>query len=240
MATDPRKRQKKLERRNAKRQDKKHKLVRAHSGGLADRVAAAAKYQVLHAWVPDVLETDGIASLVFSRELPDGSVAVAVFLVDRWLLGVKDAYFDILTRSAYESKFVRELRGQYPARDVSPAYLRKLVEDAVAYAGNLGFAPHPDYHKAKLLFGNVDPSECTEQFQFGKNGKPFYFSGPNDSLQRSQRIIALLNSKCGPGEFDYVVPFAGEGQPGLVAHGPLGDDDDGHLLDFDEDPLEDG
>jgi hypothetical protein len=239
MAADPRKRQKKLERRNAKRQEKKHKIVRAHSGGLADRVSAAARYPVLHAWVPEALETQGIGSLLFSRELPDGSVAVAVFLVDRWCLGVKDAFFDILARSEYESKFVRKLRGEYPSRDVSPAYLRKLIEDAVAYAGNLGFAPHPDYHKAKLLFGDVDASECTEQFEFGQNGKPFYFAGPHDSPQRSQRIIALLSSKCGPSGFDCAVPFAAP-PPGLLDYGPLSADEDADLLDFDEDPLEDG
>jgi hypothetical protein len=240
MATGPRKRQKKLERRSAKRQEKKHKLVRAQPAGLADRLTAAAKQPVLHAFVPDVLETEGIGSVLLSRFLPDGSVAVAVFLVDRYLLGVKNAFFDILTRSEYETKFMRQMRGRYPARDVSPAYVRKLVEDVVAYAGKLGFAPHPDYHKAKLLFGDIDPSECREQFEFGKNGKPYYFAGPNDTLQRSQQIISLLTNKCGPGGFDYVVPFAapGEGLPGLFAHGPAVEDESENLLEF-EDELPD-
>ena len=41
---------------------------------------------------------------------------------------------EVFTRSAYESKFVREMRRQYPARDVSSACARKRVEAAVAYA----------------------------------------------------------------------------------------------------------
>src|SRR5436305_1385402 len=142
MATDPRKRQKKIERRAAKRSDKKHKLVRAQPAGLADRMAAAAKFPPLHAWIPDVLETEGIGSVLFSRELPNGMVAVAVFLVDRYCLGVKDALADVLTRSAYETRFVQGMRKEYPASNVSPACVRKRVEAAVAYAGDLGFAPH--------------------------------------------------------------------------------------------------
>jgi hypothetical protein len=244
MTADPRKRQKKLERRAAKRSEKKHKLVRAQPAGLADRMAAAAKYPPLHAWIPDVLETEGIASVLFSRELPNGMVAVAVFLVDRYCLGVKDALANVLTRSAYEGQFVREMRSQFPARDVSPACVRKLVEAAVAYAGNLGFAPHPDYHKAKMLFGAVDAGDCAEEFEFGKDGKPFFVAGPHDSLARCRQIVSILNHKCGPGGFEYFVPLAGPEEilPGGLLEGPEdvgGEGEGGNLLDFqDEEPDE--
>ena len=83
--------------------------------------AACPEYPVLQAGVQDVYYTEGIGSVLFSRELPDGSVAVAVFLVDRYCLGVKNALGDILTRSAYDSKFERQMRAQYPASNVSPA-----------------------------------------------------------------------------------------------------------------------
>jgi len=40
MGTDQRKRQKKLERRTAKRKEKKHSLVREQNAGLSDRLSA--------------------------------------------------------------------------------------------------------------------------------------------------------------------------------------------------------
>ena len=208
MATDPRKRQKKLERRTAKRQDKKHKIVRAQSAGLADRMTAAAKYPVLQAWVQDVYYTEGIGSVLLSRELPDGSVAVAVFLVDRYCLGVKNALADVFTRLRLRKQVRAANAGAVSSQQRVAGAGAQLVESAVAYAGNLGFAPHPDYHKAKLLFGTIDANECTEEFELGKDGKPFYVAGPNDSLQRSRQIISILNSKLGPGGFDYLVPLA--------------------------------
>jgi len=236
MATDPRKRQKKLERRNAKRQDKKHKIARAQPAGLADRITAAAKFPPLDAWVADVFYTEGIGQILFSRELPDHTVAVSVFLVDRYCLGVKDAFAQVLTRSAYDSEFVHNMRKQFPASNVSPSCARKVVEAAVAYAGNLGLAPHPDYHKAKLLFGAVDAGECTEEFEFGKDGKPFFVAGPNDSLQRSRQIIGVLTRKCGPDGFNFAVPFA---RPEELLPGAGQQEEPANLIDHDEEETPD-
>ena len=207
MATDPRKRQKKLERRNAKRKEKKHHLIRDQSAGSVAKLEAAAQCPVLHCWVADVLWEEGIGSVLLSRLLPNGSVAVAVFLVDRYCLGVKNAMVTIASRSDYESQFVHGLRRQYPAQDVSLAYARKLVEDAVEYAEELGFHPHADYHDAEVLFGDVDANECAEEFEFGKDGQPFFFAGPHDTPARCRLILATLTDRCGVGGFHYFIPF---------------------------------
>src|SRR4051812_12775178 len=104
MATNPRKRQKKLERRTAKRKEKKHLEVRSQSGGLTERLSAAARCPVLNCWISETLQTQGLGSVVLSRELPNGQVAVASFLVDRYCLGVKDAFAEVLHRTDYDAK----------------------------------------------------------------------------------------------------------------------------------------
>ncbi len=244
MATDPRKRQKKLERRNAKRKEHKHHLIRAQSGGLVEKLTAAANCPPLHCWVPDVLWREGLGSVLLSRLLPNGSVAVAVFLVDRYCLGVKNAMSAVISRSEYDSKFVRGLRIQYPARDVPLAYARKLVEDAVEYAEVLGFHPHADYHDAIVLFGDVDPGECAEEFEFGKAGRPYFFAGPHDTPERCRQILATLTKHCGIGGFDYTIPFGDPntflpksirpGHPRLAVSPEDGDELDG-MDEFDDD-----
>src|SRR5438105_3691381 len=120
MAADPRKRQKKLERRAAKRKEKKHLIVREQSAGLGERLTAAAAAPVLHAWVTDDLWTQGMGWVLLSRQLPNGYVAVVVFLVDRYCLGVKNALAEIVSRFEYDSKFVRKMRSQFTAKDVTP------------------------------------------------------------------------------------------------------------------------
>ena len=207
MATDPRKRQKKLERRNSKRQEKKHHLVRAARRGRR-ALAAATKYPVLnrldHRRPLDARHGLGAAS----RQMPDGSVAVVVFLIDRYCLGVKDALADVVGRYSYDKDFVTKMQSKFTSREVSPATVRKLVEEAVAYAAGLGFAPHADYHKAKPIFGTIDPRESTEEFEFGKDGKPFFIAGPNDTPQRCRQIMAVLAHDLGPDGFHYLIPMA--------------------------------
>jgi hypothetical protein len=227
MPTDPRKRQKKQERRAAKRKEKKHLQVRQQSAGLADRLTAATRFPILHCWIGDDLGPEGIGTVILSRELPGGQVAVASFLVDRYCLGVKDAFGAILGRASYNDRFVRQLHQKMPMSDAAPADARKLVEEAVAYARGLGLAPHPDYPKVLTLFGPVNAADSTATFEFGKDGKPLFVAGPHDTLARSRQIIAILTNTCGPGGFDYVVPLAG---PEFDRHIPEDLDEEMHPL----------
>jgi hypothetical protein len=209
MTNDPRKRQKKLQRRFAKRKEKKHLRLREKSAGIAERLSAAVKFPVLHCWIGDSIAQQGIGWVVLSRALPNGSIAVASFLVDSYCLGVKNVFMEILPRSDYESKYQRKLLADMPSRSVAPAEARKLLEEAAAYARGLGLAPHPDYLKAMVLFGDVQAADSDARFEFGKDGKPFFVSGPNDSPQRCKQIVAILANTCGPGQFDYLVAVAG-------------------------------
>src|SRR5262245_26993843 len=142
MASNPRKRQKKLERRTARRKQKKQTVARQESGGLPARLAGAAKYPVLHCWVMTALEDSGMGSVLFSRHA-GGMVAVAVFLVDRFCLGVKDAHGEVLHRADYDRKYVPRFQTDHPSRDLAPADAYKLLVDAAAYARSIGLPPHP-------------------------------------------------------------------------------------------------
>ncbi len=205
MPSDPRKRQKKLERREAKRKAKKEERGHNKPAGMAERLAAAAECPILHSWVSDALETQGIGWVCLSRQLPGGSVAFAIFLVDRYCLGVKDVVYNIVGRFDYDRDIVARTRTELPAKEVSPADARKIVESAVAYAEDLGLHPHPDYFKARALFGTIDASTSTIELEFGKDGKPFFVNGPNDTPQRCRQILRTLDRSCGPGGYHFML-----------------------------------
>jgi hypothetical protein len=210
MAADPRKRQKKLQRRAAKRKTKHQDMVRAKSAGLAERLDGAAGCPVLHSCATDDLSEQGLGWVCLSRQQPDGTVAFAIFLVDRYCLGVKDATADITSRYNYDTNVIRKMRSEFRSTDLSPAATRKLIEGAVEYARGLGFAPHPDYHRAMHIFGTIDPAECKEEFEFGHEGKPLFIRGPHDSSQRCRQILNTLEKSCGPGGFDYLMDVGGD------------------------------
>jgi hypothetical protein len=212
MPVDPRKRQKKLERRAAKQKEKKKALVRRSSDEATLAIRRAATAPVLHCLTPDSLWDQGMGQVLFSRELPDRRVAVAMFLVDAWCLGVKDAFGRIMGRLTYDSDILDRFRdGGF--EKLSPECGRKLVEGAVAYALDLGFHPHPDYQTAKLIFGDVDAGQCDREFTFGKDGKPYFFAGPHDDFAKCQRIIATLRDRLGEGGFHFTMPISGGALP---------------------------
>ena len=208
MAVDPRKRQKKVERRKLKHEAKKKALARHNAAGPATRIERASGAPILHCCTCDFLANQGMANLLVSRELSSGNVAFVAFLVDMYCLGVKDVTWAVVSRARYDWQVYGKLFREFKIVNLQPEYVRKVVEGAVDYARGLGFAPHEDYEKAKLIFGNIDAGTCREQIVYGKAGKPFFIAGPHDSPARCRHIIDVLTDRCGPEGFHFLMPIA--------------------------------
>jgi hypothetical protein len=89
--------------------------------------------------------------------------------------------------------FGRLKASSWPAEGRAP-HVPKLVEGAVEYARDLGFPPHADYSKAKLMFGDIEPSSCRPAFECGKDGK-LVRRPPLHDPERCERIVHAL-SEC--------------------------------------------
>ena len=147
----------------------------------------------------------GLGTVVVCRYKSNGSAEVGVFLVDVWCLGVKSAFFTRFDSPAdQEYKLNSFYRGDVPQPEPA-ANGRKLIEDAVTYAKSLGIAPSSDYKKGARVFGGIDVKEATRRYTFGKDGKPYYISGPDDD---SDRIVRILRNRLG--EHGFVAMIADE------------------------------
>jgi hypothetical protein len=235
MAADQRKRQKKLERRAAKRKDRRRELIRQKNRGLGELLAMAAGAPVLHSRVADTMWDQGLGHVMLSRQLPKDRVAVGMFLVDRYCLGVKDCFGRLMVRAEYNA-FCKELDEKFEMEDYTPADVRKLVEGAVDYARNLGLEPHPDYLRVKSIFGDIDARDSQEKFEFGSEGKPLFMNGPHDGPERCRRIISILEHSCGPGGFHVIMRLGGPTEMNAIDEDDLDDDfedgDDGDGDDY--------
>jgi hypothetical protein len=145
----------------------------------------------------------GLGTVVISRAMPNGNFGVGFFLLDVYCLGAKNAHFTVATPDEYAYR-LEKISVHEELENIHPACTRKLIEESIAYAKYLGFKPHPDYFIAKKIFGDIDSNTCPVKFEFGRDGKPFYASGPSDTPEKSRKIIDQLMKKCGPDGFNYI------------------------------------
>lgn len=222
MAIDPRKRQKKLAKQKAKRKEKALTHRRSQQGKSSLFVPMefelGAAGPILECLMTEEIFEAGIGQVIVSRTTGSGQVAAGVFLVDIYCLGVKNAFPMLQPREVYENTMAH-MDQNSPLVQIEPAYAKKLIEDAIAYARDLGFEPHEDYRVARKVLHDIDATVCQEQYTFGKDGKPFFMSGPNDSPLRSRQIIETLERRCGADGYHYMVGL----HPGIQL---IGDDDD--------------
>ncbi|HEX4947274.1 MAG TPA: hypothetical protein VFZ34_11445 [Blastocatellia bacterium] len=241
MALDPKKRQKKLAKRKAQRKEKNKKLMvqqQRQSAYQSNPVAFAARYPIHECIANAAMFAGGMGTVVVSRRAPNGDIVMGTFLLDTFCLGVKSAFGRTLLPHEYDM-MIGEMRQNEMMQAVEPACARKMVEGALAYAASLGFKPDPDYYTAKEIFGDIDSSGCTDEFKFGKDGKPFYVAGPLDSPLKQRQIIATLEKKVGVGNFDFLMPIGG----GALDYDDYDDgefDDDDFELEGDDDDESDG
>jgi hypothetical protein len=231
MAKSESKRQKRLAKQKAKRNQKKQQLTRVKSMGLAERFGRFESAPVLVCLITTSMEDQGLGHLLISRRATSGEVAVAYFLIDRYCLGVKDCFGKIPAPGEY-GEMLENYRAQ-EVRSIDPPSAKALIEGAVAYASSFGVSPHSDFRRVFPIFNGIDSTEAKETFEMGKDGKPYFMPGPYDSIAKSQQIFQKLMAHFGPDGFHYTMPFEHAGMLNLES---FEDEDE----DYEDDEFHDG
>jgi hypothetical protein len=166
------------------------------AGSLAVRVNRAASTPIRDCLISDGWTESGMATLTLTRGVGSGPLVMGSFLLDTFCLGIKDVLFrsiDSLEFSALRDTMDRAA----PLSSVAPAYGRKLLRDLAAWAKSIGFPPHRDFATVERLFGSVNADQCTVEFRFGHDGRPFYMSGPSESPSQVRRRLEQFEERFG-------------------------------------------
>ncbi len=160
-------------------------------------------FPIIECLILEKWQTSGLAHVIFVREQPDGRVAFADFLVDVFCLGVKDCFLQINQPKSVFHSFKEETLFKLGGLVDCPVDVaHAIIYGAVDYARSLGFSPHPDFERDRLI---LDPHEKFEELPlvtFGQNGKPCYISGPLDDIDY---VMKTLRKNVGDGNFDYII-----------------------------------
>lgn len=153
----------------------------------------------------------GLAVVWVTRQQPSGKYIVGWYLVDIYCLGVKNAdfYFGVTADEFKDISNQYENRSNLTFAPVTSTIAQNIIYGALEYAEDLGFSPHKDFETPEYILDPADRIEFVE-IEFGKNGKPFYSSGPSDN---TQKIVRQLEQKVGVGNFDFLIQSPESGAP---------------------------
>ncbi|MEA3349916.1 MAG: hypothetical protein U9Q82_04780 [Chloroflexota bacterium] len=166
----------------------------------------AREYPILGCWIYAQWKTSGIAPVVVAREQPNNRVVIGVCLIDSWCLGIKNAYAKVDASPNLFKRKLPQMCSDDPQK-VSVEFAHDFIYGAKEYAEKYGFEPHKDF--TKLMVNKVlDPPDMhprSNAIEFGKDGKPFYASGPNDDERKINHIIRTLKRTAGEGNYDILI-----------------------------------
>lgn len=186
-------RQKKLERKAAKRKEKKAQQRSRPVVGRKAQLMLAATWPVMECWVNkewrDPLQLNQV--VLARRDPRTGVVVVASYLVDRACLGVKNAMVaSFATAQEFRDKLLAHVRKSQDLVLIDVNLAAAIVKAGLDYAASLKFRPHPDYAEAAILLGDADPTVVKETIPVGgPEGKPFFVSGPYDNVEKIMRHL---------------------------------------------------
>lgn len=176
--------------------------------GLNPHLQHAREHPVYGCWIMRGWQEAGITPVVVAREQEPERLMFAVYMVDLYCLGVKDAY----TRADYSiNRFQRELP-KMCANDpekCSVELAHEVIYGALEYAEKLGFEPHADFTRqmADVMLDPPDAHPRVNRVAFGKNGRPFFVAGPYDDAQRVSYVLSTLKRTAGEGNFNFMAGF---------------------------------
>jgi hypothetical protein len=169
---------------------------------LPARVLRAARAPIQHCFLTESVFDVGMGTLVLARGATPHHVALSSFLIDTFCLGIKDVMFESVESEVFEMYMDATDAGS-PIVSVDPSYARKLLRDLAAWSQSIGFAPHRDFAAVERMFGDVSADTSDAVFRFGRDGKPVYIPGPNDTAPLIRRRIEQLQKYLGDNGFGF-------------------------------------
>lgn len=191
--------QKKREKKKRLRQAKPTQILTAQPNHLT-----YSRWPLHECWVPIKLWNLGIGHVIVARKSSLGDIAVSLYLIDTYCLGIKDCFIRLLSPLEYKEILDRVTQSTGELQSVTPTYASTLIHKAKDYAMQFGFKPHTDFIKVQWMLKDI-PIDNTLMFTFGKDNKPLYVQGPNESSSDVRRIIQTLKKNLGEDKYNYIL-----------------------------------
>jgi len=210
MPRDERKRQKALMKKRSKQKAASpHKSHQQDFASLSAQaiIRRARAFPFYECWISDNWQKDdlGLVEILVSRQQPDGNICFGTYLVDKYLLGVKNTFGNAgLSPARYQSEIRNKIFRELKPQECPIELAHQMIYQSIDYAAQFGFQPEKDFAYTQYLLAPRGELEEPYQLTFGKDGKPFFIAGPHDNVAR---IMRQLEKTAGPGNYHYLAPL---------------------------------
>ena len=205
---------------------KKGKIISMPSSPEAQIRTRARNLPVGKCYVNENWEETQMASVIVSRNHVNGNVTYGFYLVDLYLLGVKDCFYAFNESPVEMEEHIHNQILEYIECDYELAH--NIIYEGIAFAEDCGFEPVKEFAKTGVYILEEDSDDIPEMdIPLGKDGIPVVFATPDRNMQHE---IAILKKTAGPGNF--IVNYVDE-------EGYMLDDDDYDDDDYDDDDDDD-
>ena len=231
----------KKERRRVKQKLKHKQSIKLRNESPYKRLAAAGRVEACK--VNDSCREQGLFSIHALLSVPNRPPTLACFLVDKWCMGLKDAWgrLDMTYERYHDFMESAESRAGFKLVDMDPDEARKLIAAGIHQANVMGFRLPPNYGKWAKAMGVGDDWASADISDFGKDGK-YFFVGPLDHLAK-HLIDGDVEKFLARPDVGYIAGMPGDFEPDDEEFEAgedeeiedLDDEDDEDDLDFDED-----
>jgi hypothetical protein len=162
---------------------------------------AARKLKVLECLALPGWEESGMTQIVVARQKTNGAMLVGFYVVDIFCLGIKDTMYQLFDdEDDYRDFIDMNLNENGEMIEIEPPLAFNLIYGAREYAEDIGFESHRDFKLTEYILPDMEDVEFMD-IEFGKDGKPFYMSGPFDNVDN---ILNTLSKNVGAENFEFV------------------------------------
>jgi len=163
----------------------------------------ARTFPILECWISqDWQNGSGLVQIIIARRQPNGKTCCGIYLVDKYCLGLKNTF----ARTNLSADRYQELYNQISSRqrliECSSELAHQMIYQSIDYAAQFGFEPQSDFAQSQYVLEPRGELEEPYKLTFGKNGKPFFISGPHDN---AKQVITQLEKTAGQGNFDVLI-----------------------------------
>lgn len=165
---------------------------------------AAHTFPIVECWISEGWQGggSGLVEILLARQQPNGRICCGSYLIDQFCLGVKDTFAKVNVSPERYQERRNSMSSRQKLAECSIELAHQMVYASIDYAAQFGFKPHSDWTESQYMLEPRGELEEPYHLTFGKDGKPFFISGPYDD---TKKIIKQLEKTAGPGNFEVLI-----------------------------------